>query len=136
MNNWKLQLKCLIGTSSSFIFISKLKIFVIQHKQLFADVVWRPPPYRHIRFKARGALVPVVPPSNVALIYSDEDKQRTLTVDLSSEENYYSLKADQRPTTLSVAIGTPHKGFRWVVFFRFLGYWSFICFWRLYIILK
>ncbi|CAH0714994.1 unnamed protein product, partial [Brenthis ino] len=83
-----------------------------QNNYLFADVVWRPPPSRHIRFKARGALVPVLTPADLALLYSDEGKQRTLTVDFSSEENYYSLKADQWPTSISVALSSPHKGFR------------------------
>ncbi|KAL4716758.1 hypothetical protein ACJJTC_001914, partial [Scirpophaga incertulas] len=74
--------------------------------------VWRPPPNRYIRFKSRGALPPVLPPSELAVMYSEEMGQRALTTDFSSGETYYSLKADQRPTLLSVAVSTPHDGFR------------------------
>ncbi|CAK1589697.1 unnamed protein product [Parnassius mnemosyne] len=83
-----------------------------QNNYLFADAVWRPPPSRHVRFKARGALVPVLAPSDLLLQYSDEDTQKTLTLDFTTAENYYSLKADQRPTSLSVALSSPHQGFR------------------------
>ncbi|XP_045507000.1 apolipophorins [Colias croceus] len=79
---------------------------------IFADAVWRPPPSRSIRFKARGALAPVLSPAEVILFFSDEDQQRSLTVDLNSEEKIYSLKADQWPTSLNIAISSPHKGFR------------------------
>ncbi|XP_013168741.1 PREDICTED: uncharacterized protein LOC106118616 [Papilio xuthus] len=78
---------------------------------LFADAVWRPAP-RHVRFKARGALVPVLEPSDIALQYSEEGGQRTLIVDFNNQDSYYSLKADQRPASLSVALSSPHKGFR------------------------
>ncbi|XP_022117827.2 uncharacterized protein LOC110995124 [Pieris rapae] len=79
---------------------------------IFADVVWRPSPNMNVRFKARGALSPILSPADVALLYSDENNQRSLTVDLNSEENYYSLKADQWPSSLNVALSSPHKGFR------------------------
>ncbi|XP_049881187.1 uncharacterized protein LOC126377497 [Pectinophora gossypiella] len=79
---------------------------------LFADAVWRPPPNRHIRFKSRGALVPVLSPSELAFLYSDEVEERTLTVDFNSENYTYSLKGNQRETSLSVALSTPHERFR------------------------
>ncbi|XP_028158784.1 uncharacterized protein LOC114351683 isoform X6 [Ostrinia furnacalis] len=83
-----------------------------QNNYLFADAIWRPPPNRHIRFKSRGALVPVLPPSELAVLYSKEEDQQTLTTDFSSEDTYYSLKADLRPTLFSVALSTPHEGYR------------------------
>ncbi|KAM3962221.1 LOW QUALITY PROTEIN: apolipoprotein lipid transfer particle [Aphomia sociella] len=83
-----------------------------QNNYLFADVVWRPPPSRFIRFKSRGALPPVLPPSTLALVFSDERSQRALTVDYSNNDTYYSLKADQRPTSISVALSSPHPGLR------------------------
>ncbi|CAK1547731.1 unnamed protein product [Leptosia nina] len=79
---------------------------------IFADVVWRPPPNGNIRFKARGALAPVLAPAEVTLLYREEEKQKSLTVDLNSEENYYSLKADTWPTSINIALSSPHKGFR------------------------
>ncbi|CAH1641791.1 unnamed protein product [Spodoptera littoralis] len=82
-----------------------------QNNYLFADVVWRPAPHRHIRFKSRGALVPVLSPAELSLLYS-EDMSRTLSVDFSSEDYYYSLKADQTQTSVSAALSSPHKGFR------------------------
>lgn len=104
-----------------------LKIFVKSQNlvlflsQLFADVVWHPAPSRHMRFKSRGALVPVLPPSELSLSYSEENS-RTLSVDFNSEENYYSLKADQGQTSLSMALSTPHQGFRYV--FAFFLIWQ------------
>ncbi|XP_072946200.1 uncharacterized protein Apoltp [Epargyreus clarus] len=83
-----------------------------QSNYAFADVVWRPPPNRHIRFQSRAALPPALPPSQLSLLYGEENSQRTLTVDFTNDDNYYSLKADQRPTSLSVALSSPHKGFR------------------------
>ncbi|RVE52154.1 hypothetical protein evm_003227, partial [Chilo suppressalis] len=83
-----------------------------QNNYLYAETEWRPPPNRHIQFKARGALVPVLPPSELAILFSEEDGERTLTTDFSSEDTYYSLKADQRPTSISIALGTPHERFR------------------------
>ncbi|XP_068624199.1 uncharacterized protein Apoltp [Battus philenor] len=83
-----------------------------QNNYLFADAVWRPPPSRQVRFKARGALVPVLEPSDLSLQYSEEKTQRTLTVDFNNAENSYSLKADQRPASLNVALSSPHKGLR------------------------
>ncbi|KAJ8708722.1 hypothetical protein PYW08_010104 [Mythimna loreyi] len=82
-----------------------------QNNYLFADVVWRPAPHRHIRFKSRGALVPVLPPAELSLLYS-EDISRTLSVDFNCEEYYYSLKADQTQTSVSAALSSPHQGFR------------------------
>lgn len=79
---------------------------------LFADVVWRPPPSRFISFKSRGALAPVLSPSQVNLQFSEENSQRTLTVDFNNEDNYYSLNADQSKTSISVALSSPHEGFR------------------------
>ncbi|XP_041972420.1 uncharacterized protein LOC121728328 [Aricia agestis] len=83
-----------------------------QNNYVFADVVWRPPPSRYIRFKARGALVPVLSPAETALLYSEENNQKTLTVDFNSENNFYSLKADQWPSSISVTLSSPHKGLR------------------------
>ncbi|CAH2241543.1 jg25523 [Pararge aegeria aegeria] len=83
-----------------------------QNNYIFADAVWRPPPSRHIRFKARGALVPVLSPAELAFLFSEENNQRTLTVDFNTENDYYSLKADQWPASLSVALSSPHKHFR------------------------
>lgn len=80
--------------------------------QLFADVVWRPAPSRHIRFKSSGALAPVLSPAELNLQYNEENSQRTLTVDFSSEDYYYSINADQSRTSLSVALSSPHNGFR------------------------
>ncbi|KAH9643130.1 hypothetical protein HF086_010582 [Spodoptera exigua] len=82
-----------------------------QNNYLFADVVWHPAPHRHIRFKSRGALVPVLAPAELSLLYS-EDVSRTLSVDFSSEDYYYSLKADQTQTSISAALSSPHNGFR------------------------
>ncbi|XP_075986269.1 apolipoprotein lipid transfer particle [Anticarsia gemmatalis] len=82
-----------------------------QNNYLFADVLWRPSP-RHIRFKSRGALVPVLPPAELALQYTEENSQHSLTVDFNSDNNYYSLSADQTKTSVSVALSSPHKGFR------------------------
>nr|XP_034825791.1 apolipophorins [Maniola hyperantus] len=83
-----------------------------ENNYIFADAVWRPPPNRHIRFKARGALVPVLSPAELAFLFSDENHRRTLTVDFNTEDDYYSLKADQWPASLSVALSSPHRGFR------------------------
>ncbi|CAB3225976.1 unnamed protein product [Arctia plantaginis] len=83
-----------------------------QNNYLFADVVWRPAPSRHIRFKSSGALAPVLSPSELNLQYNEENSQRTLTVDFNSEDYYYSINADQSRTSLSVALSSPHKGFR------------------------
>ncbi|CAH0598289.1 unnamed protein product [Chrysodeixis includens] len=82
-----------------------------QNNYLFANVVWHLSPSRHISFKSRGALVPVLPPSELSLLYSEENS-RTLSMDFNSEDNYYSLKADQGQTSLSVALSSPHQGFR------------------------
>ncbi|CAG9568621.1 unnamed protein product [Danaus chrysippus] len=83
-----------------------------QNNYVFADVVWRPPPSRHVRFTARGALVPVLEPAEIAFQFSEEERTRTLTLDLTSVDGYYSLKADQRPLSINVALSTPHKRFR------------------------
>ncbi|KAI5644619.1 lipoprotein amino terminal region domain-containing protein [Phthorimaea operculella] len=79
---------------------------------LFANVVWRPWPNRHIYFKSRGALVPVLPASELVVVYGEEDYQKTLTVDLNSENNTYSLKGDLRQSSLSVALSSPVTRFR------------------------
>ncbi|XP_052751003.1 uncharacterized protein LOC113509342 [Galleria mellonella] len=83
-----------------------------QDNYLFADVVWRPPPTRYLRFKARGALPPVLEAASLALVYSDEREQRALTLDYAAADVYYSLKADQRPAAISLALSSPHPGFR------------------------
>ncbi|XP_026316021.1 uncharacterized protein LOC113227343 [Hyposmocoma kahamanoa] len=79
---------------------------------LFADVTWRPPPNRYMFFKARGALVPVLSPSDVSILYNQDDEHKTLTVDLNSENNTYSLKADQRQSSFSAALSTPLEKYR------------------------
>lgn len=80
--------------------------------QLFADVTWRPPPSQHIRFNSRGALPPVLAPSTLSFQYSDEDMQKELTADFNTEDLYYSVKADKRTDSISVALSTPHEGYR------------------------
>nr|XP_049706191.1 uncharacterized protein LOC110382727 isoform X1 [Helicoverpa armigera]XP_049706192.1 uncharacterized protein LOC110382727 isoform X2 [Helicoverpa armigera]XP_049706193.1 uncharacterized protein LOC110382727 isoform X3 [Helicoverpa armigera]XP_049706194.1 uncharacterized protein LOC110382727 isoform X4 [Helicoverpa armigera]XP_049706195.1 uncharacterized protein LOC110382727 isoform X5 [Helicoverpa armigera] len=82
-----------------------------QNNYLFADVVWRPAPHRHIRFKSRGALAPVLSPAELNLLYS-EDISRTLSVDFNSETYFYTLKADQTQTSVSATLSSPHEGFR------------------------
>ncbi|KAI8423691.1 hypothetical protein MSG28_012726 [Choristoneura fumiferana] len=79
---------------------------------LFATAVWRPYPDRHVRFTGRSALHLVLPPSDVALLYSVEGSQRLLTADINCDTSHYSLRADQRPVLLSVALSTPHDNFR------------------------
>ncbi|XP_060807756.1 uncharacterized protein LOC106135284 [Amyelois transitella] len=84
---------------------------------LYADAVWAPPPSLNIRFKARGALRPILPPAEFSLKYSDESYNstfiaRSVTADFSCLDVFYSLKADQRPAAVSVAVSSPHQGFR------------------------
>ncbi|XP_028030625.1 uncharacterized protein LOC114243361 [Bombyx mandarina] len=83
-----------------------------QNNYLFADAIWGPPPQRHVRFKSRFALPPVLAPSELSFLYGEAQTGRSLTVDFSIENATYSLKGDQRPTSLSVAMSTPHRGFR------------------------
>lgn len=81
---------------------------------MFADVTWRPPPNRYIYFNARGALVPVLTPSEMSLVYNQDDKIKMLTMDFNSENNTYSLKANQRESSLSAALSTPLEKYRLV----------------------
>ncbi|GBP16854.1 Apolipophorins [Eumeta japonica] len=87
-----------------------------ENNYMFADALWRPPPSRYVKFKAKAALVPVLPDSDLTIVYTDnkDDGSRVLTTDLElgSAENYYSLKADQKANYVSVSLSSPHKGLR------------------------
>ncbi|CAH2058175.1 unnamed protein product, partial [Iphiclides podalirius] len=83
-----------------------------QNNYAFAEAVWRLEPPRQVRFKARAALAPALAPAALALHYGEEGAQSALALDLDADGGLYSLKADRRPASLSVALGTPHNGFR------------------------
>ncbi|XP_053620364.1 uncharacterized protein Apoltp [Plodia interpunctella] len=69
------------------------------------------------RVSAHAALARALAPARLALQYSDESESetsisRSVTADFSCSDVYYSVKADQRPAAISVAVSSPHEGFR------------------------
>ncbi|XP_047539341.1 uncharacterized protein LOC125072709 [Vanessa atalanta] len=83
-----------------------------QNNYLFAETAWGASAAQRLRVTARGALSPVLAPSTLALQYAELRRQRTLSLDLATGDAAYSLQADQWPTSLSVALSSPHDGFR------------------------
>ncbi|XP_063394239.1 uncharacterized protein LOC134679271 [Cydia fagiglandana] len=83
-----------------------------QNNYFFATAIWHPSPERYVRFTGRSALYSVLPPSDVSLLYRLENGQRLLNADVNCDTAHYSLHADQRPASLSVALSTPHENFK------------------------
>ncbi|XP_045454917.1 apolipophorins [Melitaea cinxia] len=83
-----------------------------QSNYLFAETSWSRGPSRRLSLTARGALAPLLAPATLALRCAELPRQRSLGLDVAAAGGAYSLQADQRAASVSVALSSPHDGFR------------------------
>ncbi|XP_077295548.1 apolipoprotein lipid transfer particle [Arctopsyche grandis] len=86
-----------------------------QNNYLAMELAWHANKTDHLRLKARCSLIPIIPPSDMAVEFGmASDRHRVLRVEahVGSKDNLYSLNAEQHGGTTALSILSPLRGFR------------------------